>query len=121
MSRPTIELEYAVLDCPDPSALARFYARLLDAAVVREDGDWAEIRGAGGMRLSFQRSPEFVPHDWPTESITAHLDLVVDDMDAAQEFAVGVGATLVDDDADHPTFRVFRDPAGHIFCLCDRS
>jgi len=43
---------------------------------------------------------------------------MVDDMDAEHTRAVGLGAKLLDDSADHPSFRVYADPAGHPFCLC---
>lgn len=46
-----------------------------------------------------------------------HLDVVVEDLDAAEEAVAALGATR------HPhqpgtSFRVFLDPAGHPFCLC---
>ncbi|MBY6364872.1 VOC family protein [Rhodococcoides corynebacterioides] len=120
-SRPTIEMDYTVLDCPDPQALARFYTALLGWPSERDDPDWSVIRGPGGQGLAFQKSDEFVPLYWPREGIRIHLDLIVDDMDAATDHAVSIGARTVDDDADHPGFRVFQDPVGHLFCLCRRD
>jgi predicted enzyme related to lactoylglutathione lyase len=121
MTRPTIDLDYAVLDCPDPGALARFYAAVLGWEVVRVDEDWAVAAGPAQQRLAFQRAPDFEPVDWPAEGVHAHLDLVVPDMDAAQGWVIDKGAELVDDSAEHPGFRVFRDPVGHYFCLCSRT
>jgi hypothetical protein len=45
-----------------------------------------------------------------------HLDVIVDDLDAAEVAVLDLGATK------HPhqpgtSFRVFLDPAGHPFCL----
>ncbi|MBY6365614.1 VOC family protein [Rhodococcoides corynebacterioides] len=122
-ARPTIEMDYTVLDCPDTQALARFYVALLGWEIERDDPDWAVIRGSGGQGLAFQKSDEFVPLYWPREGIRIHLDLIVDDMDAATEYAVARGARTIDDDDDdeHPGFRVLQDPVGHLFCLCRRD
>ncbi|NYG37073.1 VOC family protein [Janibacter alkaliphilus] len=45
-----------------------------------------------------------------------HLDLVVEDVDAAAEEAVGLGATLVD---RYARVRVLRSPGGFVFCFTD--
>jgi Glyoxalase-like domain len=46
-----------------------------------------------------------------------HLDIIVDDLDAAEAAVLDLGATK---HAHQPgtTCRVFLDPAGHPFCLC---
>jgi predicted enzyme related to lactoylglutathione lyase len=121
MTRPSIDLQYPVLDCPDPSALARFDADLLGWEVVRSEDEWAVTKNPAGHALAFQRAPDFTPVDWPTEGVRTHVDFEVADMDVAQEWVVKLGAVLVDDSAEHPGFRVFRDPAGHYFCLCTPS
>jgi hypothetical protein len=46
-----------------------------------------------------------------------HLDFQVDDLDEAVSEAVGLGATLADDQFQD-NVRVLLDPAGHPFCLC---
>ncbi|MCG8914218.1 VOC family protein [Actinokineospora sp. PR83] len=119
MSVPTFGT--TVLDCPDPMALAGFYARLLDWAEPepgqqQEDG-WVNLNGPGG-RLSFQRVPDHTPPTWPKgeRPQQLHLDLYVDDLEAAHTRAVGLGARLLDDAPED--FRVYADPAGHPFCLC---
>ena len=38
-------LEKTVLDCPDPQALAAFYAELLGMRVNEDDGDFRRRRG----------------------------------------------------------------------------
>lgn len=114
-------MDYTVLDCPDPVALGRFYTALLGWKVVQDDPDWTVIEGTGGSRLAFQKAPDFVPLYWPREGIRIHLDLVVDDMEAAQAFAVEQGARVLDDDGEHPGFRVLQDPVGHLFFLCRRD
>ena len=44
-----------------------------------------------------------------------HLDLTADDLGAAEEQAVALGATLAQQ--PDPRLRVLLDPAGHPFCL----
>jgi catechol 2,3-dioxygenase-like lactoylglutathione lyase family enzyme len=121
MTRPVIDVDYTVLDCPDPAALAGFYREVLGWELVRSEGDWAVLQGPGDLRLAFQLAPDFVPVRWPAEGVKVHLDFVVDDMDAAERWVLGLGAELVEGGENHPTFRVYRDPVGHHFCLCVRD
>ncbi|GAA4434520.1 VOC family protein [Actinokineospora soli] len=115
MSVPT--LGAIVLDCPDPMALGGFYARLLDWPAPKPEEGWATITGGGG-RIDFQQVDDYAAPTWPEgeRPQQLHLDLTVDDLDAAHDRAVGLGARLVDD--SHRTFRVYLDPVGHPFCLC---
>ncbi|MFD4292836.1 VOC family protein [Rhodococcus sp. NPDC058532] len=121
MTRPAIAVDYTVLDCPDPAALAGFYRDVLGWRLTRSEDDWVILQGPGELRLAFQQAHDFTPVDWPAHGIRMHLDLIVDDMDAAERWVLGLGAQLVEGDADHPTFRVYRDPVGHLFCLCRRG
>jgi catechol 2,3-dioxygenase-like lactoylglutathione lyase family enzyme len=108
-----------VLDCPDPAELARFYARLLDwpAPEVEDDNSWVRLCGPG-VRMSFQRADDYRPPTWPDPERPQmfHLDLNVDDLPAAHERALALGARHLD---TQRSFRVYADPAGHPFCLCD--
>lgn len=112
-----------------PRALAAFYARLLGWPVFAEDppetGDagWVQLRpppGEVGPRLNFEVDPSYEAPVWPsvpgTPQSMEHLDIEVDDLDAAVEWALSAGATLA---ADQPQedVRVCFDPAGHPFCL----
>lgn len=106
-----------VIDCPDPGALATFYGAMLDWKVDVVSDDWADIR-ADGQCISFQRVDGFTPPDWPTQELPqqVHLDVIVEDLDAAETAVRALGAT------PHPhqpgtSFRVLLDPAGHPFCL----
>jgi hypothetical protein len=112
-----------VLDCPDPEALAGFYADLLDwpAATITHEGYWASLAGGdGGFAIHFQRAADYQPPTWPDPERPqmCHLDLTVTDLVAAAEHAVAVGARPLDLSAEHPTFQVYADPVGHPFCLC---
>jgi len=111
-----------VLDCPDPVALATFYAALLDWRVMpQESADWTTIRGPEPHQiLDFQQvQGDYAGPTWPSQVVPQqmHLDVVVDDLDDAEAATLELGATK----AEHQpgtTFRVFLDPAGHPFCLC---
>ncbi|MFD5034287.1 VOC family protein [Streptomyces sp. NPDC058220] len=109
-----------VLDCPDPVALAGFYAQVLGGE-VEDDGDgWVELTGAPGTTLAFQVAPGFVPPSWPAPegSQQFHLDLRVEDLDTAEKQVLALGATTLDTADASRTWRVYADPAGHPFCLC---
>ncbi|CAN5426685.1 VOC family protein [soil metagenome] len=111
-----------VLDCPDPVALATFYATMLDWEVKKhadDDGDWAEARSDYGQCLCFQQVVDYAAPVWPGQDRPQqmHLDVVVDDLDAAGAAVVELGATQHEHQPG-TTFRVFLDPAGHPFCLC---
>ncbi len=112
-------LETVVLDTRDPRGLAEFYVGLLGARVVHDDGDWVTIVDGDGRKLSFQTSPEHERPRFPDPagSQQFHLDVRVTDVDAAERAVLELGATRVPDAHEGKQFRVFRDPAGHPFCL----
>jgi catechol 2,3-dioxygenase-like lactoylglutathione lyase family enzyme len=112
-------LEKTVLDCPDPRALAAFYAEVLGMQVNEDSDDWVVIGDVpGARRLAFQRVTTWVPPNWPDprHPQQLHLDIRVDDADAAESAVVALGACRLP--AERETgFRVFADPVGHPFCL----
>jgi predicted enzyme related to lactoylglutathione lyase len=107
-----------VIDCPDPGALAAFYGAILDWK-VDVSSDWADIRADYGQCISFQQVDPYTPPAWPGQEVPQqmHLDVMVEDLDAAEAAVLDLGATK---HAHQPgtSFRVFLDPAGHPFCLC---
>lgn len=108
-----------VLDCPDADALARFYGSMLDWEVSTKE-EWTEIRPADGSDcISFQEVADYRPPQWPGQEVPQqlHMDVVVDDLDEAEEAVLALGATKADPQPS-TAFRVFLDPAGHPFCLC---
>ncbi|MEU9185585.1 VOC family protein [Streptomyces sp. NPDC048484] len=111
------------LDCPDPPALAGFYAGVLGGEVKRYSDDWYDLYAPGGHRISFQRAPGHQPPHWPSAEANSqqlHLDFTVPDIEAAEAQVLALGATPLDlDDKDGSRgFRVYADPVGHPFCLC---
>jgi predicted enzyme related to lactoylglutathione lyase len=107
-----------VLDCPDAAALASFYAAMLDWK-VEPSADWFDVRADYGQCLSFQQVEDYRAPRWPGQEVPQqmHLDVVVDDLDAAEAAVLELGATKHEHQPG-TTFRVFLDPAGHPFCLC---
>ena len=101
------------LDCPDPQRLADFYRGLLGGRQL-----WAKESSVGievpGAVLVAQQVDGYVLPAWPGTAIV-HLDFTADDLGAAAERAIALGATLPDQ--PDPRWRVLLDPAGHPFCL----
>lgn len=118
-----MSLGNVVFDCVDMHKSAAFYSELTGWPIVRSDVDWIDLMTDKGVAFSLQLAPELVKPQWPDQAWPqqAHLDFIVDDMDAEHARALSLGATLLDDSVDHPTFRVFADLDGHPFCLCSNS
>ncbi|MBB1254380.1 VOC family protein [Streptomyces alkaliterrae] len=122
-----ITLGVTVLDCPEPRALADFYAAVLDWKVDPDGYDeWVELIGPQGRRLAFQQSVGYRPPNWPsTENPQQfHLDFNVpaERMDDAERRVLELGAELLEGDHDGKrSWRVYKDPVGHPFCLCATS
>ena len=119
-----MRLSATVLDTPDPPGLARFYQRLLGWPLVEDTPQWARLRPEdGGSGLSFQLEADHVPPVWPAgpgdQQMQVHLDIEVDDLEAAGEIAREAGATLAEFQPQADV-RVWLDPAGHPFCLFTR-
>ncbi len=118
---PRFTFTAAVLDAPDPLELARFYQRLLGWPIRADEPDWVTLRPpGGGAGMSFQTEKNYVRPTWPAgpgdQQMMIHLDIEVDDIEAACAHATAAGATIADfQPQDH--VRVCLDPAGHPFCL----
>ena len=117
------------IDVPDVESGVRFYTAAFGLKVGRRFGaDFVELLGwpatvylltkkagavgAGGDLRRYER------HWTPI-----HADIVVDDVDAAVERAVGAGAKLEAPAKDTPYGRIamLADPFGHGFCLLQFS
>jgi predicted enzyme related to lactoylglutathione lyase len=116
-----ITREVVVLDAAELDAESAFWAGLLDGT-VNEHEDWHSVMVDGEMRIGIQLAPNHVPPEWPDGAPQQiHLDLYVDDVKAAHEEVISLGAQLLkasDDPDAEDGFQVYVDPAGHPFCLC---
>jgi predicted enzyme related to lactoylglutathione lyase len=116
-----ISRQILVFDAPDLGAESAFWSRVLDGT-VDADEDWHTINVDGEPRVGIQLAPNHVRPDWPDGSPQQmHLDLYVDDVRAAHDEVLALGATLLqaaDDLESREGFQVYADPAGHPFCLC---
>jgi predicted enzyme related to lactoylglutathione lyase len=113
--------QIVVFDAADLTPESTFWAGLLGGTVEPED-DWHMIYVDGEPRVGIQLAPGHVAPDWPDGTPQQiHLDLYVDDIKAAHDEAVALGARLLqaaDDIESAQGFQVYADPAGHPFCLC---
>jgi predicted enzyme related to lactoylglutathione lyase len=124
----SIDLSLTALDCPDPIALAHFYASLLELDVEPlgdfppEDVTWLEVQRDGVTVLGFQKVDNYVAPTWPEGPVPQqlHLDFHSDDLDKDEAHALEVGARKTEFQPGD-TFRVFLDPVGHPFCLVLRE
>lgn len=117
-----INHQVVVFDAADLAAESSFWAGVLGGIVDMEDS-WHMVIVDGEPRVGVQLAPDHIPPDWPhgTPKQQIHLDLWVDDIDAAHARVIGLGATVLQPAAetdDPDNFQVYADPAGHPFCLC---
>jgi catechol 2,3-dioxygenase-like lactoylglutathione lyase family enzyme len=114
-------LHHVVIDCPDPAALAAFYSELVGLPVTYRSEDWVVIaENDTTSGIAFQLAPNHQPPQWPDPDRPQqfHLDVMVDDVDAAEAQVLRLGAhRLSSEDSES---HVFGDPAGHPFCLIPR-
>ena len=112
-------LKMVTLDSSDVRRDAAFWSAVLGWEVRPLPG---RVRDALGARRHRPRaagsSRGTSPPGWPNEngSKQFHLDLAVDDLDAAAQDVVSLGGTLPDEQPGE-TWRVLLDPSGHPFCL----
>ncbi|WP_412543913.1 VOC family protein [Longispora sp. K20-0274] len=108
------------IDCPDGAQLSAFYAALLGYEVkYQQDGmAWIGAREPAPMgEILFQPVADYRPPRWPDPAHPqqVHLDITVDDIDAAERRALELGAARLPGEGEN--WRVYADPAGHPFCL----
>ncbi|MEV7141563.1 VOC family protein [Streptomyces tauricus] len=118
-SVPAVRYLAVTFDCPDPAELARFYSAVLGLPVTRSTGGFALVGREGTPGLGFYRVDDYQRPTWPDASVPkqAHLDLGVDDLDAAQDRLIALGAVAADTQPMPDLRRVLLDPAGHPFCI----
>jgi len=130
-------LRQVVLDTTDARGLAEFYRQLLDlhyrpgddppapGAPDARGQDWLVLTHHDGTpALAFQRVDELPEVTWPQgpHPQMLHLDTTVattDDLAAAHQRALDLGARLLSDRSEDPEepLRVYADPGSHPFCI----
>jgi predicted enzyme related to lactoylglutathione lyase len=112
--------ELVALDAADIETLASFYAELTGWEITRRESDWITLRAGDGQEVAFQLAPDHLAPRWPGQERPqqVHLDLQIDDHEAAAQRAVALGATRL---ADGPSWITLADPAGHPFDLCQKD
>ena len=115
-----------VLDTPDPHRLAGFWAALLGGTPVQWYPGWVTLEPPPhGQRLSFQGADIRV---LDAAGAGVHFDVLVSDLDDAQQQVVALGGSYVEryvsprpgPGGEQISWRVCRDPDGHLFCLVFR-
>ena len=119
MTPPSIAWAAVTIDCVDPPRVAAFWSALLGlpAHPVGDDRPgWIRLGPAvaGGPVVNFQPVPEA-----KTGKDRIHLDLWVDDLEAAIDRAVALGARRVGplQVLERGTIAVVADPEGNELCL----
>lgn len=111
-------LHHVVLDCSDPEDLAGFYSALLGQPITYRSPDFVVVAADEQTSgLGFQAVAHYIPPMWPegTPGQQLHLDVMVADVDAADDWVTALGARRLP--SDLPDSHVYADPAGHPFCL----
>jgi hypothetical protein len=119
----------AIVDCPDPVALANFYGQITDWPIneehtwLNEAGvvGWTQLKSDVGATIGFARVENYREPTWPEGDIPQqeHLDFEVDDLDVGEAEILKIGARKAEYQPGD-NFRVFLDPVGHPFCLVKR-
>lgn len=106
-----------MLDCPDAKALSAFYSELLGKPITYDADGVAMIGNDGEHPVLFQQVEVYKPPRWPDAAYPQqfHLDVLVEDIDAAERAALAIGATRLP--GSGANWRVYADPAGKPFCL----
>ncbi len=99
-------------DCANAEQLAGFWAELLGRSPAPGSGEhYAYL--AGEPNLLFLQ----VPEDRVAKN-RVHLDLDVDDLDAARGRAESLGATMVHEKEEYGVhWFTYQDPEGNEFCI----
>jgi predicted enzyme related to lactoylglutathione lyase len=112
-----------MFDAADMASESRFWAGVLDGTVKVYDR-FHMVFVEDKPLLGIQLAPDHIPPDWPDGAQQQiHLDLWVDDFEAAHDEVMSLGARLLKPEEEVTpksvdNFRVYADPAGHPFCIC---
>ena len=115
---PVATLAMVTLDAPNAAVLGEFYSSVLGWPIVYTDENYAMLTGPSHA-LGIGTIPDYQRPSWPDDGHKQfHLDLTADDIHAAADRCVELGATRAEPQPGE-TWVVLLDPAGHPFCLSD--
>jgi len=109
---------FVTLDCADARTLAEFWAAMLGGTIVFSTPRSVGVRSEAGL-IAAMIVDDYRPPTWPEPDVPKqiHLDLGVDDLEAAVTEAIRYGATPAAVQPAPEARRILLDPAGHPFCL----
>jgi hypothetical protein len=109
---------FVTLDCADAGTLAEFWAAMLGGTIVFSTPQAVGVRSEAGW-LAAMVVADYRPPTWPGPEVPKqiHLDLGVDDLEAAVAEAIRHGAIPAAVQPAPEKRRILLDPAGHPFCL----
>lgn len=109
-----------MFDVPDAHAAVHFWSALIGEPVTYDQDGMGMV--GGDRPITFQQVENYTPPAWPDPARPqqGHIDVYVEDLDAAERATLALGATRLHhpEETGEEDFRVFADPAGHPFCLC---
>lgn len=111
------------IDCIEPEKLREFYAHLTG---WDQNFDCSALKAGNGLVIHFMGCDfDYIPPVWPEEDgkqqKQMHFNFQVDDLSAAVEEAIKLGATKSVAQYGGEHFVTMVDPEGHPFCLCWRK
>jgi len=114
-----------VFDAADIDVVSAFWAGVMGGEVWKDDEEgWHAVLVDGKQVIGVQHAPNHVQPEWPDGAQQqVHLDIYVEDLQAAHDEVMALGATFLQPAEDLDAvdgFQVYADPAGHPFCLCWR-
>jgi hypothetical protein len=109
------------IESPDPPATAAFYSRLLDWPVIHQEPGTSVVKPPQeSVFMVFQLAEDYIRPLWPPvtgqQRTMMHLDVQVDDLDAADADAASSAPSWRRSSPGKRAGHVRSD--GHPFCLC---
>jgi predicted enzyme related to lactoylglutathione lyase len=109
-------LQNITTDCGDPSALAAFWAQVLDLEVAEGANEFMAML-PGSPTWLFLKVPET-----KTAKNRVHVDLDCDDLPAERQRLESLGAAFVHEKNEYGVhWMTFRDPEGNEFCVAQHA
>ncbi|MET1005519.1 MAG: VOC family protein [Propionibacteriaceae bacterium] len=118
MTAPVATLKMVSIDSSDAAADAAFWSAALGWEIAASGDGYAMLAGPDHA-VGFGTVPDYEAPAWPNPRGTKqfHFDLAVEDIAAAEQSLVALGASRPEDQPGGDRWRVLLDPSGHPFCL----